>query len=116
MCPAVRRRTHILRRMDVETIVRLLEETRSAYSRGDESHIAECDYGDGRWIQIIPFLINLDYPLKGNPKKLVKQLQPPPSVLLESWRRDKFVTFAYDDDNTEGLPDFLLRYIAATGL
>lgn len=100
--------------MDRDTISRLLDEARQAHLRGDDAHIAETTFADGRWVQVVPFSINLDYPLKRSPKKLLKQLSPPDSVRLDSWRRKEFVTISYDDDHTDGLTDFVLRYIDAT--
>lgn len=101
--------------MDRSTIARLLEAARLAHQRGDDEHIGEMTYAGQRWIQVVPFALNLDYPLTSNPKKLVKQLDPPPSVVLDSFKRGKFVTFTYDDADTAGLTDFIVRYIDATG-
>lgn len=95
-------------------MAQLLEEARRAYRRGDEGRIVETTYADGRWIQIVPFVLNLDYPLKSNPKKLLRQLDPPPSVVLDSWKRKQFVTLAYDEADAVAVADFVVRYIHAT--
>jgi len=95
-------------------VAQLLEEARRAHQRGDEERIVETTYADGRWIQILPFILNLDYPLKSNPKKLLRRLDPPPSVILDSWKRKKYVTLAYDDTDAGAVAEFVLRYIRAT--
>lgn len=100
--------------VDRSTIAQLLEETRLAHLRGEDEHIAETTYAGERWIQIVPFVLNLDYPLNSNPKKLLKKLDPPPSVALASFKRKTFVTFAYVDSDTAELTEFIIRYIDAT--
>lgn len=101
--------------MDRAAIVALLEEMRAAHARGDTEHIAEMSDVHGRWIQATPFVLNLDYPLTRNPKKLLKQLQPPSSVILYDWQRKKYVTLAFEEADIAALPDLVLRYLDATG-